>query len=150
MPIEHIVDALVAAVDDPWESLRQALDARGAVDLGSPDAPGDAAFHVRHAAEVFRVHAGKVLAALGVEGVVPASDAPVPLNGVWSSSAVFAELRAEAGAFAKELRRHPQERLASLTIEHGETFALPDFLAMMTRHIVWHAAGAYYRATPAS
>ncbi len=46
------------------------------------------------------------------------------------------------------LARLPRERVLGALVEHGERFTMPEFLAMMTRHIVWPAAAAYYRSEP--
>ncbi|MGP1345913.1 MAG: hypothetical protein ACTS3F_04490, partial [Phycisphaerales bacterium] len=77
---------------------------------------------------------------------IPPTDAPIPLNAPWSPAALHAELSRNVNDFCDWLASQPAGRIANTTIEHGRPFTLPEFLNMMTRHIVWHAAAAYYRA----
>ena len=148
-PIASRLADLVAAVAEPWESMRQTIDQRDQRDFGDPASPPSPAFHIRHTVEVFRLHARKAISAVGADTDalgIPPYDQPIPQGQAWSPGAAVEELERHVRVFAAELRRRPAHTLAYIAIEHGERFALADFIAMMTRHIVWHAAAAYYRA----
>ena len=150
MPVPQAT-SLLATVCDPWESLTQTLRDSDTAAFGDPAQPGTPAFHLQHTVAIFRLHARKLIRAIApeMEDCVPGYDAPVPLTGPWSPEAVLAELQTHAKVFATWLDGLEPGTLERTTLRHSERDQSGAvFLDMMTRHIVWHAAGAYYRARP--
>lgn len=147
----HHATTLLATVTDPWESLTQALRDNDTAAFGHPTQPGTPAFHLHHTADVFRFHARKLITAIEPETTssIPHHEDPIPLHGPWSPEAVLAELTTHAAIFADWLRSLPEGTLAQATIHHSDRDQpAPEFLDMLTRHIVWHAAAIHYRARP--
>ena len=143
--------SLIATVSDPWESLTQALRDNDTQAFGDPTVPGTPAFHVHHAAIIFRLHARKLIAAIqpGTEDRIPSEEVALPVDGPWSPESVLRELTTQAAALAEWLDAQGPEVIEKTTLSHSNRDqSAAEFLDMMTRHIVWHAAAAYYRARP--
>ena len=152
-PLPH---PLILAVADPWESITQTIRETDPASFGDPLTPSTPAFHLRHTIEVFRYPARLVIAQLDPPNTdriphdehvpipAPIHNTPVP----WSPHAAFAELQHLTQTFVDWLE-HTNPDPATTIIQHsGRTLSLHDFLAMMERHITWHAAAAYYRGRP--
>lgn len=140
-PLDAALEMLLQTVDDPWESIDQALRDIPAGGLGDPWAEASPAWHLWHTFEVFRYHAARVI---GDEGVAawpagPTQDA--------SPEAVRLALRADVHSFVAWARANHNE-FASMKIHHGQDKPPIEMLGVMARHIVWHAAAVYYRARP--
>jgi hypothetical protein len=130
-PLADTIGQIRAAIDAPWESVAMTLALHPADTLGDPGIEGTAAWHLRHAATVFRLHAHHL--------VGPETDSwpPVPPD----TAGAIATLQADAARLTAWARDHLNP---STTIVYGQDHTASDMLGVMLRHIVWHAAAAHY------
>ena len=137
---------LRATVVEPWESVNQVLAEHGDAGLGDSLTAGTGAWHLRHIVEIFRLHAGTVMAALGdaksAELMTRPSD-PIPRNAAWSVRAARDELLADVDVFAAWLLKQPPESLGQ-SFEYGPSMDLTRMFSVMLQHITWHAAAVHY------
>jgi hypothetical protein len=134
-PLAPLLDELRSAVRAPWESVAMTLRLHPPETLGDPQQEGSGAWHLRHAAETFRLHARH----LASDAVVDAWPGP-PAPSAGPAAAADA-LRADAD----RLLAWAHERLdPGAIITYGQDCTPAEMLGMMTRHIVWHAAAAHY------
>ena len=154
----HLLTPLHLAVLDPWESITWALSKRDAAPLGDPHTPATPAFHLHHTIEVLRLHARTVISHIDPANIdriphpddvpipAPTDNAPTPLT----PESALAELKHLLEVFSNWLESQPP-RVLDISFTHGDrTLTLEDFIHMMARHIVWHAAAMYYRSKPPS
>lgn len=130
-PFADTLAQIRACVDAPWESVAMTLAEHPAGTLGDPDEPGTGAWHLRHTAEVFRLHARHLIG--------PETDAwpPVPSD----PTAAIGTLRADID----RLDAWAADGLhADTTVSYGHDRPASEMLGVMLRHIVWHAAAAHY------
>jgi hypothetical protein len=134
MPSHPFADTLMqirACVDEPWESVAMTLAAHPAETLGHPAEPGTAAWHLRHIAEIFRLHARHLV------GPETAEWPAIPPDAAAAIGALRGDLdRVEAWS-AIHLR-------PEAVVDYGGPISASEMLGVMLRHIVWHAAAAHY------
>lgn len=130
-PYADTLAQIRACVEQPYESVAMTLAEHPADTLGDPEEPGTAAWHLRHTAEIFRLHARCV--------VGPEADAwpPIPNDPTNAVATLRTDLdRFEAWA-SDNLR-------PNTVIDYGGPRSASEMLGVMLRHIVWHAAAAHY------
>ena len=134
MPDHPFADTLAqirACVDAPWESVAMTLGEHPVETLGDPGVPGTGAWHLRHAAEIFRRHARHLI------GDQVEAWPPVPAE----PGAAIAVLRGDLDRLEAWAAEHLH---AGMVVSYGSDQPVSDMLGVMLRHIVWHAAAAHY------
>ena len=130
-PFADTLAQIRACVDEPYESVAMTLAEHPADTLGDPGEPGTAAWHLRHTAEIFRLHARHLIGARTDDWP------PIPPDPAGAVDALRADIsRLETWA-ADGLR-------ADAPIDYGGPLTASEMLGVMLRHIVWHAAAAHY------
>ena len=129
----NALEILRATVVHPWESVERIVQLYGAADLGDPASPGTPGWHLRHIAEVFRLHASEVS-----RGALAFSE-PIPT----APAGVRDTLRTDTERFIHWAETQAAERL-SQRFEYGHEMDAQEMLGVMIRHIVWHAAAVHY------
>jgi len=129
--IDAVIEQLLAAVREPWESLRQTLDGHAWVEMGDIDKTGSGAWHLMHIAEVLRVHAKAVMGE-EVDGW-PAIERSVTGAGRM--------VREDVERFAAWCLENPEK---CGDVNHGGAMSFEEMIGVMLRHIVWHAAAVHY------
>ncbi|MFK7882643.1 MAG: hypothetical protein AB8F26_00480 [Phycisphaerales bacterium] len=133
-PFTDTLAQIRASIDEPFESIRMTLDLHPADTLGDPADEGSAAWHLRHAAEVFRTHAHHLI------GPETNDWPPLPTDATKHLDAIET-LRADAARVTEWASEHLDP---SATVHYGRDLTVSDMLGVMLRHIVWHAAAAHY------
>jgi hypothetical protein len=130
-PFADTIAQIRACVEAPWESVAMTLAAHPAETLGDPAQPGTAAWHLRHIAEIFRLHARHL--------VGPETEAwpAIPPDAVAAIGTIRGDLACVEAWAAEHLR-------PDAVVDYGGPLSASAMLGVMLRHIVWHAAAAHY------
>jgi hypothetical protein len=135
---------LRATIVEPWESVDQVVGEHGNAALGDPLAEGTGAWHLRHIAEIFRLHARVVVVGMGgEEGLIARPEEAIPLTGVWTVKGVRDELLADVDRRAGWLLEQ-DEAVLRRPLVYGRPTDLTTMLSVMLQHIVFHAAAVHY------
>ncbi len=127
------LDLLLHTVDHPWESLRMVLKKHADDDLGDPLEKGTAAWHLRHIAETFRLHADHA-SGNAIEWPALPNDLAELLD----------TIKADIETFITWAKECPSDDLVKRRIEYHHSMDLGEMIGIMGRHIVWHAAAIHY------
>jgi hypothetical protein len=117
----------------PWESVDQIIAHHAESPLGDPTIPGTAAWHLRHIAEIFQLHAATV------RGEQPPDPARLPT----SPRALRDQLLADINAFDTWLAQQPATFFTA-PINYGGPHTFLEMISIMLQHITWHAAAVHY------
>lgn len=132
------------AVVFPWESVDQVVREHGASDLGDPNTPGTAAWHMRHMIEIFRQHARVVM--LGIHEKPAHIDGDIAsLDGVaWAGpQAARDTLLSDVDTFIRWAAALPESAI-NRPFAYGKETNLAKMIACMSVHITWHSAAVHY------
>jgi hypothetical protein len=111
------------------------LDLHPPETLGNPAQEGSGAWHLQHAAQIFRHHA-RHLAGAAVVDAWPEPPGPDAGPAV-AAAALLAD--------TDRLLDWAHVALdADRTVTYGGDHTPAEMIGLMTRHIVWHAAAAHY------
>lgn len=117
----------------PWESLDQVIADYADSPLGDSTIPGTAAWHLRHIAEIFQLHAS------AVRGDQPPDASLLPTD----PRALRDQLLADIDAFDAWLAQQPAAFFTT-PINYGGPHTFLQMISIMLQHITWHAAAIHY------
>lgn len=130
-PFADTLTQILAAIDEPFESIRMTLDQHPPHTLGDPAEEGSAAWHLVHTALVFRTHARHLVGTQTEDW----PEIPADVEGA------ITVLRQDA----ERVRNWASTNLdPNISITYGQDQSASQMLGIMLRHIVWHAAAAHY------